>query len=114
MKYIVSQIKKDVKTDPRAFEAMIDGNVDPVFFLSSYQEVCEIEADSLDEVFEIGNIGPDEKIRRFDFAPMHSISVGDVIMTETYECYVVKGVGFERLPMSSPNGRQWTADEVVA
>jgi hypothetical protein len=114
MKYIVSQIKKDVKTDPRAFEAMIEGNVDPVFFLTSYEEVCEIEADSLDEVFEIGNIGPDEKIRRFDFAPMHSISVGDVIMTETYELYVVKGLGFERLPMSSPNGRQWTADEVYA
>lgn len=114
MKYIVSQIKKSVKNDPRAFEAMIEGNVDPVFFLSSYEEVCEIEAESLDEVFEIGNIGPDEKIRRFDFAPMHSISVGDVIMTETYECYVVAPFGFERLPMSSPNGRQWTADEVVA
>ena len=97
MKYIVSQIKKDLKTDPRAFEAMIDGNVDPVFFLTSYQEVCEIEADSLDEVFEIGNIGPFDKIRRFDFAPMASISVGDVITTETNECFVVKGVGFERL-----------------
>ena len=97
MKFTVSQIKKSSKTDPRAFEAMIEGNVDPVFFLSSYKEVCEIEADSLDEVFEIGNIGPDEKIRRFDFAPMHSISVGDVITTETNECFVVKGVGFERL-----------------
>ena len=97
MKYIVSQIKKDVKSDPRAFEAMIEGNVDKVFFLSSYEEVCEIEADSLDEVFEIGNIGPDEKIRRFDFAPMHSISVGDVIMNEMNELFVVKGLGFERL-----------------
>jgi len=116
MKYIVSQIKKSVQKagDQRAFDAMIEGHVDPVFFLSSYEEVCEIEADSLDEVFEIGNIGPDEKIRRFDFQPMHSISVGDVIMTETYELYVVKGVGFERLPMSSPNGRQWTADGVAA
>ena len=112
MKYIVSQIKKDAKSDPRAFDARMDGNVDPVFFLSSYQEVCTIEADDLDEVFQIGNIGPEEKIERLN--RMHSISVGDVIMTETYECYVVKGVGFERLPMSSPNGRQWTADEVAA
>ena len=114
MKYIVSQIKKSVKQDQRAFDAMVLGNVDPVFFLTSYEEVCEIEADNLDEVFEIGNVGPDEKIRRFDLQPMRSISVGDVIMTETYELYVVKGVGFERLPMSSPNGRQWTADEVSA
>ena len=112
MKYIVSQIKKDAKSDPRAFDARMDGNVDPVFFLSSYQEVCTIEADDLDEVFQIGNIGPEEKIERLN--RMHSISVGDVIMTETYECYVVKGFGFERLPMSSPNGRQWTADEVAA
>lgn len=112
MKYTVSQIKKSSKSDPRAFEATIEGNVDPVFFLSSYEEVCAIEAEDLDEVFEIGNIGPESKIERF--GRMHSISVGDVIMTETYECYVVKGVGFERLPMSSPNGRQWTADEVFA
>jgi len=97
MKFIVSQIKKDVKTDPRAFEAMIDGTVDKEFFLTSYQEVCEIEADSLDEVFRIGNIGPFDKIRRFDFAPMASISVGDVIQNEQNELYVVKGIGFERL-----------------
>lgn len=114
MKYIVSQIKKDAKNEKAAMDARILGEVDPVFFLSSYEEVCEIEADNLDEVFQIGNIGPDEKIKRFDFQPMHSISVGDVIMTETYECYVVAPFGFERLPMSSPNGRQWTADEVVA
>ena len=97
MKYIVSQIKKDAKTDPRAFEAMIEGKVDKVFFLSSYQEVCEIEAEDLDEVFEIGNIGPDEKIRRFDFAPMHSISVGDVIMNEMNELFVVQPLGFQGL-----------------
>ena len=97
MKYTVSQIKKDSKTDPRAFEAMIEGNVDPVFFLSSYEEVCEIEADSLDEVFEIGNIGPDEKIRRFDFQPMRSISVGDVIMNEMNELFVVQPLGFQGL-----------------
>jgi len=97
MKYIVSQIKKSVKNDPRAFEAMIEGNVDKVFFLSSYEEVCEIEADSLDEVFEIGNIGPDEKIRRFDFQPMRSISVGDVIMNEYNELFVVQPLGFQGL-----------------
>lgn len=114
MKYIVSQIKKSVKQDQRAFDAMVLGDVDPVFFLTSYEEVCEIEAADLDEVFQIGNVGPDEKIRRFDFQPMRSISVGDVVMTETFECYVVKPLGFERLAISSPNGKQWTADEVLA
>ena len=112
MKFTVCQIRKDLKNDPRAFEAMIEGTVDQVFFLSAYEDVAIIEAEDLDEVFEIGNIGPESKIERL--GRMHSISVGDVIMTETYECYVVKGLGFERLPMSSPNGRQWAADEVAA
>lgn len=112
MKFTVSQIKKSSKSDQRAFDAMVLGEVDPIFFLSSYEEVAIIEAKDLDEVFEIGNIGPESKIERL--GRMHSISVGDVIMTETYECYVVKGLGFERLAMSSPNGRQWTADEAAA
>jgi hypothetical protein len=95
MKYIVSQIKKDAKSDPRAFDAIIDGNVDKLFFLTSYKEVCEIEADSLDEVFEIGNIGPESKIERLD--RMHSVSVGDVIMNELNELWVVQPFGFQGL-----------------
>ena len=48
----------------------------------------------LDEVFQIGNIGPEEKIERLN--RMHSISVGDVISNVYCECYVVKDFGFER------------------
>jgi len=95
MKYIISQIKKDAKSDPRAFYAIIYGNVDKLFFLTSYKEVCEIEADSLDEVFEIGNIGPESKIERLD--RMHSVSVGDVIMNELNELWVVQPFGFQGL-----------------
>ena len=97
MKYTVCQITKDAKNEKAAMDARILGEVDPVFFLSSYEEVCEIEADNLNEVFQIGNIGPDEKIRRFDFAPMHSISVGDVIRDDRGRCFVVAPLGFERL-----------------
>lgn len=112
MRFTICQITKDRKMEKAAMDARILGEVDPVFFLSAYEEVAAIEADTLDEVFEIGNIGPESKIERF--GRMHSISVGDVIRTDKYECYVVKPFGFERLGMSSPNGRQWTADEVVA
>ena len=97
MKYTICQITKDAKNEKAAMDARILGEVDPVFFLSSYEEVCEIEADNLNEVFQIGNIGPDEKIRRFDFAPMHSISVGDVIRDDRGRCFVVAPLGFERL-----------------
>ena len=98
IKYTVYQIAKSEKSDPRGFDAMIDGSLDVSFFKSAYKAVCEIEAVDLNHVFEIGNIGPDEKIRRFDFQPMHSISVGDVIYDELLsEYHVVQGLGFKRL-----------------
>jgi len=109
MKFTINQIKKDRKTEKEAFDAVVLGKVDPLFFLTAYEEVCEIEADDLDEVFEIGNIGPEEKIRRFDFAPMHSISVGDVITDVYQQCWVVKGVGFERLGYSDCFGEEVAA-----
>jgi len=95
MRFTVCQIKKDLKQDNRAFDAMVLGNVDPMFFLTAYEEVCAIEAEDLNEVFEIGNIGPESKIERF--GRMHSVSVGDVIRDDRGKCFVVKGVGFERL-----------------
>ena len=113
MRFTVCQINKDRATEKAAMDARILGKVDPVFFLSAYEEVAAIEADSLNEVFQIGNIGPDEKIKRFDFQPMHSISVGDVIRNDKYECYVVAPCGFERLGMTSTNGRQWFAEEIA-
>ena len=57
-----------------------------------YTHVANIEASSLKEVFQIGNIGPEENIERFD--RMHSISVADVIVDEEGNCSVVAPVGF--------------------
>ena len=95
MKYTVHQIRKDRKSEKEAMDARFYGKVDKLFFLTAYDEVCTIEADDLDEVFQIGNIGPEEKIERLN--RMHSISVGDVISNVYYECYVVKDFGFEKL-----------------
>ena len=95
MKFQVLQIRDDRCTEKAAMDAMIMGKVDPVFFLSAYEIVCEIEAADLDEVFEIGNIGPEEKITRI--APMHSVSVGDVIRDDRGRCFVVAPIGFTRL-----------------
>ena len=66
--------------------------------LFMYRPVADIEANDLDEVFHIGNIGPEEKIRRFDFAPMRSISVGDIICDEDGNYMVVGQSGFHALP----------------
>jgi len=47
--------------------------------LRHYDHVATIEATGLENVFEIGNIGPESKITRI--LPMHSISVGDIVQS---------------------------------
>ena len=64
-----------------------------------YSPVCSIEADDLNEVFRIGNIGPEEDIERHPENSMSSISVGDVIVdTSTGNSFVVVLVGFKEFP----------------
>lgn len=57
-----------------------------------YDHVADIEAADLDDVFRVGNVGPEEAITRH--APMHSISVGDVIEYDDGVRYVVLPTGF--------------------
>lgn len=95
MKYQVLQVRKDRRTEEAAFNARVLGDVDPAFFLTAYDVVCEIEAADLDEVFKIGNIGPEDRITRLD--KMHSISVGDIIRDDIGRCFVVSPIGFTRL-----------------
>ena len=57
-----------------------------------YTHVANIEANDYNQVFEIGNIGPEQNIERL--ARMHSISVGDVIISQEGQLVVVAPVGF--------------------
>jgi hypothetical protein len=61
-----------------------------------YTHVANIEANDLDEVFEIGNIGPESAIERTG-APMCSVSVGDVIVDEAGNASVVASFGFQEV-----------------
>ena len=61
--------------------------------LNLYQKVAEIEAADLDEVFEVGNIGPESKITRL--GRMSSVSVGDIIEAPDGVRSVVASFGFE-------------------
>ena len=59
-----------------------------------YKTVATIEADDLEHVFEIGNIGPERRIERHG-PPMHSVSVGDVIVDVRYNmAWYVDSHGF--------------------
>jgi hypothetical protein len=60
-----------------------------------YDLVAEIEAETLDQVFDIGNIGPESAITRK--APMHSVSVGDIIMNEEGDMHLVASIGFTKI-----------------
>ena len=60
-----------------------------------YDLVAEIEAKSLSQVFDIGNIGPESSITRK--APMHSVSVGDIIMDEAGDMHMVASFGFTKI-----------------
>lgn len=62
-----------------------------------YKPVAKIEADSLEGLFHIGNVGPEEKIERLD--DMHSVSVGDIIFDPNTGIYsYVDSFGFGELP----------------
>ena len=101
MEYKVFQIDYD-KVElgtPATREKYLDakeGNVGDAFLANLYHEVATITADSLEGVFEIGNIGPFENIHR-TCDNMHSISVGDLIQGEDGEKWIVKPSGFEKL-----------------
>lgn len=60
-----------------------------------YTEVAVIDARNLEDVFNIGNIGPEDCIQRIK--PMHSISVGDVVINELGIASVVASMGFTRV-----------------
>ena len=72
-----------------------DMNIQSAFDSGYYNLVSKITAEDLDGVFRVGNIGPEENIERI--APMHSISVGDVIMTPEGKYFGVSGIGFEEV-----------------
>ena len=74
-------------------DAMV-GKYDPANF-KFYEHVADIDAAGLEDVFEIGNIGPEEKITRH--APMHSLSVGDIVEDPTGARSIVKMMGYEAI-----------------
>lgn len=74
-----------------------------------YTHVANITAENYDQVFEIGNIGPEQNIERI--ARMHSVSVGDMIIAEDGTQVVVADFGFvaighkPELVTPAPSGR---------
>jgi hypothetical protein len=64
----------------------------------SFKPVAVVMADTLGEVFEIGNgMGDERQITYLTLGRMHSVSVGDFIQDSDGECHLVMPMGFLRL-----------------
>ena len=59
-----------------------------------YTKVAEVVADDLNHVFEVGNIGPEDRIERL--AKMHSVSVGDILV-DNEGAWLVMPVGYREV-----------------
>jgi hypothetical protein len=70
----------------------IGENASKAFDNGYYTHVCNIEAKDFNDVFHVGNVGPETSIERLN--RMSSISVGDVIVDETGSMVVVANFGF--------------------
>jgi hypothetical protein len=57
-----------------------------------FVKVAEIDARNFEDVFTVGNVGPEGQINRL--APMHSISVGDVVVCDGVAKFVAP-MGFD-------------------
>ena len=61
-----------------------------------YTKVATFDCDDVREVFQIGNIGPEERITRH--ARMHSVSIGDVLVDlDTDKTWVVGRYGYDEV-----------------
>jgi hypothetical protein len=60
-----------------------------------YSKVAVIEADNLEQVFRIGNMGPESAITRL--AGMKSVSVGDVVVDRYGAAYVCATFGWNEV-----------------
>ncbi len=98
MRYGVYQIKINAFSPANVRDAYMDammGRVALGLAENLYVKVAEIEATGLDDVFDIGNIGPEENITRI--GRMSSVSVGNIIEDADGKRFVVAGVGFEEI-----------------
>jgi hypothetical protein len=75
----------------------VDGLVKEAIAADYYTHVGNITANDLEDVFNVGNIGPEESIERLVPVRMSSLSVGDVVEDENGVRHVVASFGFEEI-----------------
>ena len=77
------------------------GMFDPIKNIDKYEHVADLDVNDLNEAFEVGNIGPEDKYTRYK--PMHSVSVGDILVESNDGLYItsiVASTGFDVLDVT--------------
>jgi hypothetical protein len=74
------------------------GMFDPIKNIDKYEHVADLDVNTLDEAFHVGNIGPESKYTRHK--PMHSVSVGDILV-DNDKVSIVASVGFDELKVEA-------------
>ncbi len=93
MKSMKREIRADMSMDFSGNKTV--GLAEKALYEGLYTAVSRIEAEGLNQVFEIGNIGPESQITRL--GRMASVSVGDLIEDEDGNRHVVANFGFKEV-----------------
>ena len=73
----------------------VDSAFKPEKHMGKYEHVADFAVDTLNDAFEVGNIGPEEKITRYSDR-IHSLSIGDILELDG-EKYIVGRAGFDKM-----------------
>ena len=73
-----------------------DGDAKIALQNGCYTHVANIVADDINHAFEVGNIGPEDRIERL--AQMRSVSVGDVLV-DSEGAWLVMPVGYREVSL---------------
>ena len=85
----------DCHVKAKSYTEAMSGKVELGVKNNCYTKVAEVIADDLNHVFEVGNIGPEDRITRF--GPMTSISVGNIIEDADGKKSSVANFGFKEV-----------------
>ena len=84
----------DCHVDAKAYIEAQEGRAGIGLANGSYTHVANIVADDINHAFEVGNIGPEDRIERL--AKMHSVSVGDILV-DNEGAWLVMPVGYREV-----------------
>lgn len=97
----VNEVNSSTSTYPAFYSAYLDthfGDMDKALEMNLHQHVADISTDDLETAFMVMNRwnDVDEKLVH-RLAPLHSLSVGDILVKEDGTRHVVAHCGFKQL-----------------